>query len=387
MDSTGDHLPTADGGGDSKGSMMDPIKPPPPPKHREQQATMQADPESCSSVSNMTVERGTSTKELYSVQEVREDPRENYSAPTSLALKPSTTTITTTSRKSSFRFKSGRESERWRNKRESQTTLTWAATNDTDHTSRKESCDSVVSRKSKRKMSILSISTSQCSDPLLARQYTQFEESPVSTPRKKRDSMASTGSARGGGSLLKPSIMAEGEMISRCNQQRQWYMTIHTSHPDESLPMLNKPVFIVDEGGHITKEADRPLHSRHRDARLFPWRDYDEDVEDADSATHYFIYYYRNMFPDNLVMASFSSTKTVYTKVTPSTLRTNDSLDALNETMRGLINDTLNSNTTDGVEEDKYERSLTSSEGTNVMGMIVFCVAFGSLIGRMPKGS
>ncbi|KAK4301858.1 hypothetical protein Pmani_026033 [Petrolisthes manimaculis] len=95
----------------------------------------------------------------------------------------------------------------------------------------------------------------------------------------------------------------------------------------------------------------------------------------------------RNMFPDNLVMASFSSTKTVYKKVPSSPPRTNnDSLvDALNETMRGLLNDTLN-NTTDGVEEDKYERSLTSSEGTNVMGMIVFCVAFGSLIGRMPQG-
>ncbi|XP_042222978.1 excitatory amino acid transporter-like isoform X2 [Homarus americanus] len=92
----------------------------------------------------------------------------------------------------------------------------------------------------------------------------------------------------------------------------------------------------------------------------------------------------RNMFPDNLVMASFSSTKTVYKKVEPSPYKVNNTLEAINDTMRALmINDTSLNETS---VEDKYVRSLTSSEGTNVMGMIVFCVAFGSLIGRMPQG-
>nr|XP_045609852.1 excitatory amino acid transporter-like isoform X2 [Procambarus clarkii] len=92
----------------------------------------------------------------------------------------------------------------------------------------------------------------------------------------------------------------------------------------------------------------------------------------------------RNMFPDNLVMASFSSTKTVYRKIEETVSRTNDSLEVMNETMRSsFANDTALNET---VSEDKYVRSLTSSEGTNVMGMIVFCVAFGSLIGRMPQG-
>lgn len=90
----------------------------------------------------------------------------------------------------------------------------------------------------------------------------------------------------------------------------------------------------------------------------------------------------RNMFPDNLVMASFSSTKTVYKEV-HVTPKVNDSLEALNDTMRSLLNDTTLNDT---ASQTKYERSLTSSEGTNVMGMIVFCVAFGSLIGRMPQG-
>ncbi|XP_050726351.1 excitatory amino acid transporter-like isoform X3 [Eriocheir sinensis] len=88
----------------------------------------------------------------------------------------------------------------------------------------------------------------------------------------------------------------------------------------------------------------------------------------------------RNMFPDNLVMASFSSTKTVYKEIQIAP-RLNDSLE--NDTMRSLLNDTTFNDT---ATQTKYERSLTSSEGTNVMGMIVFCVAFGSLIGRMPQG-
>ncbi|XP_037783057.1 excitatory amino acid transporter-like [Penaeus monodon] len=86
----------------------------------------------------------------------------------------------------------------------------------------------------------------------------------------------------------------------------------------------------------------------------------------------------RNMFPDNLVMASFSSTKTIYKKVEATVVRANETLDAVNGTMNGTMNGTAT--------EDKYVRSLINSEGTNVMGMIVFCVAFGSLIGQMQQG-
>ncbi|XP_063587845.1 excitatory amino acid transporter-like [Penaeus indicus] len=86
----------------------------------------------------------------------------------------------------------------------------------------------------------------------------------------------------------------------------------------------------------------------------------------------------RNMFPDNLVMASFSSTKTIYKKVEATVIRANETLDAVNGTMNGTMNGTAT--------EDKYVRSLINSEGTNVMGMIVFCVAFGSLIGQMQQG-
>ncbi|KAK8734836.1 hypothetical protein OTU49_005679 [Cherax quadricarinatus] len=76
--------------------------------------------------------------------------------------------------------------------------------------------------------------------------------------------------------------------------------------------------------------------------------------------------------------------RSISSKIRPPASRGNESSESLNETVKtsleveATVNDTLN--------EDKYERSLTSSEGTNVMGMIVFCVAFGSLIGRMPQG-
>ncbi|XP_068202652.1 excitatory amino acid transporter-like isoform X2 [Palaemon carinicauda] len=88
----------------------------------------------------------------------------------------------------------------------------------------------------------------------------------------------------------------------------------------------------------------------------------------------------RNMFPDNLVMASFSSTKTVYKKVKPTVRQTNETLEALNAT---FLNGTAINST---IVEDKYVRSLVHSDGMNVMGLIVFCVVFGSLIGQMQQG-
>ncbi|XP_069951238.1 excitatory amino acid transporter-like isoform X2 [Cherax quadricarinatus] len=337
------------------------------------------------------------------------------------------------------------------------------------------------SKRCRRKPSLMSITISQCSDPGHARQFTHFENTPPGSPAK-RSSIVSVTSLTG--PLLKPSIMAQGEMFSQCQREKQWFMAIHASHPDETVPMLKKPVLFVDEGGNITKEAmaswvrenlllvmtilgvvlgiaagslARTIHYTPDTVMLvsFPGEIMMRMLKmlilpliissiitglsclDTGSSgkmgSRALCYYFtttimatclgitmvttihpgdpsilvrgsqtlsstteepqlidalldiiRNMFPDNLVMASFSSTKTVYKKIRPPASRGNESSESLNETVKtsleveATVNDTLN--------EDKYERSLTSSEGTNVMGMIVFCVAFGSLIGRMPQG-
>ncbi|KAK7086747.1 Excitatory amino acid transporter 2 [Halocaridina rubra] len=78
----------------------------------------------------------------------------------------------------------------------------------------------------------------------------------------------------------------------------------------------------------------------------------------------------RNMFPDNLVMASFSSTKTVYKKVEPVIRHTNETLEALNSS---LLNGTAANVTT---PEDKYVRSLIHSDGMNVMGSFTLFRSF-----------
>lgn len=106
------------------------------------------------------------------------------------------------------------------------------------------------SRRYKRKPSVISINRSHSSDQGLTRQFTEFEEVVPESPQRKRDSVCSTGSVAG--PLLKPSIMAQGEMFSKAQREKQWYMAIHASHPDEVVPVLKKPILLVDEGGNIT---------------------------------------------------------------------------------------------------------------------------------------
>lgn len=163
-------------------------------------------------------------------------------------------------RKSSLRFKTVSETSAPQERvtrRQSQTNSTTQAVGELAM-SRQDSSGSFStqdrhSRRRKRKPSIMSITISQCSDPGHARQFTQFEETAPQSPRKKRDSVSSATSVKG--SLLKPSMMAQGEMFSQCQRQKQWFMAIHASHPDEALPVLRKPVLFVDEGGNLTMEA------------------------------------------------------------------------------------------------------------------------------------
>ncbi|XP_075226781.1 excitatory amino acid transporter-like [Lycorma delicatula] len=69
----------------------------------------------------------------------------------------------------------------------------------------------------------------------------------------------------------------------------------------------------------------------------------------------------RNMFPENLVQACFQQVQTTYKKIKPSV----------------VIN--ASATATDHI----LKRDLVYKDGTNVMGMIVFCLAFGLLAGQM----
>ncbi|KFM69541.1 Excitatory amino acid transporter 2, partial [Stegodyphus mimosarum] len=83
----------------------------------------------------------------------------------------------------------------------------------------------------------------------------------------------------------------------------------------------------------------------------------------------------RNMFPENLLQACFQQAETTYTKAKPKIVNVsglNDSVD---------IGKILN--------ETHYitKREIAYKDGTNVLGLIVFCIAFGIFAGNMgPDG-
>ncbi|KAF8792784.1 Excitatory amino acid transporter 2 like protein [Argiope bruennichi] len=80
----------------------------------------------------------------------------------------------------------------------------------------------------------------------------------------------------------------------------------------------------------------------------------------------------RNMFPENLLQACFQQAETSYKKEKPKIIKvTNDS------EFGGMINET----------QYITKRIVTYKDGTNVLGLIVFCIAFGIFAGNMgPDG-
>lgn len=167
-----------------------------------------------------------------------------------------------TVRKPSLRFKPMRDwttdgSERLV-KKDSQTTFVLPPAPEASQGKKESSCGILFShdrhsRRIRRKPSLMSLPTSQSSDYGITRQFTQFDNTSLESTRMKRDSLVSCNSVHG--PILKPSIMAQGEMFSKCQRQKQWLMAIHASDPDETLPMLKKPVFLVDDGGKITTQT------------------------------------------------------------------------------------------------------------------------------------
>lgn len=163
-------------------------------------------------------------------------------------------------RKPSLRFKSSTGAGERLTKKDSQTKFVLPPAEPTQW--RKDSACGILfshdrqSRRVRRKPSLMSLPTSQCSEFGTTRHYShiyQFDEASLDSTAMKRDSIVSCTSVHG--TILKPSIMAQGEMFSECQRQKQWLMAIHASDPDETLPMLKRPVFLVDDGGKITMQT------------------------------------------------------------------------------------------------------------------------------------
>lgn len=74
----------------------------------------------------------------------------------------------------------------------------------------------------------------------------------------------------------------------------------------------------------------------------------------------------RNMFPENLMQACFNQVETNYREV------------AVKPKM-------ANRNTATTANATKMERVLVYKQGTNILGLIVFCTAFGILCGQMGE--
>jgi solute carrier family 1 (high affinity glutamate transporter) protein 2 len=92
----------------------------------------------------------------------------------------------------------------------------------------------------------------------------------------------------------------------------------------------------------------------------------------------------RNMFPENLVQACFQGVQTEYIpKKPPNNKPPPDGVnDTLMTTVLPLTNDT---NETATVAVELFVRKLRYIDGMNVLGIIVFCIAFGILIGQMGE--
>lgn len=88
-----------------------------------------------------------------------------------------------------------------------------------------------------------------------------------------------------------------------------------------------------------------------------------------------FYLYYRNVFPDNLFQASFQQAHTVYLPK-PTILHT------FNET----LNDTmpfLDATQTAAEEEPTLIRVVQYRSGTNTLGIVFFCLVFGTFLGTI----
>uniref|UniRef100_A0A914WFI4 Amino acid transporter n=1 Tax=Plectus sambesii TaxID=2011161 RepID=A0A914WFI4_9BILA len=78
----------------------------------------------------------------------------------------------------------------------------------------------------------------------------------------------------------------------------------------------------------------------------------------------------RNMFPENIVQATFQQVQTTYITVKPKFVKNNDP-----EALRAIVNGSM----------DTLKPSVEFKDGMNVLGIIVFCIGFGIVISQLGE--
>ncbi|KAF6307168.1 solute carrier family 1 member 6 [Rhinolophus ferrumequinum] len=141
--------------------------------------------------------------------------------------------------------------------------------------------------------------------------------------------------------------------------------------------------------------APVPAHLSPDQVLLFPWRASHEDAANAGAATHCLQPGHRNMFPPNLVEACFKQFKTQYSTrlVTRTVVRTENGSEqsASMPPPASMENGTsILENVTRALgtlqEVLTFEETVPvsgSANGINALGLVVFSVAFGLVIGGM----
>lgn len=90
----------------------------------------------------------------------------------------------------------------------------------------------------------------------------------------------------------------------------------------------------------------------------------------------------RNMFPENLVQACFQQYKTKRKELEPPKVAANTNTNTTTTTIPPLTTTIMA--VVENITKD-YQIVGTYSDGINVLGLIVFCVAFGLVIGKMGE--
>ncbi|XP_013381049.1 excitatory amino acid transporter 2-like [Lingula anatina] len=125
-------------------------------------------------------------------------------------------------------------------------------------------------------------------------------------------------------------------------------------------------------------------------------------TENKVSTLDAFLDIFRNLLPENLVVACFYSVSTYYVKAPPLVEKVDPSMppdanvtENATEVVLSIVDqldadynisiDNMTANETEEPEKEKYVRELRYGGSTNVLGLIIFCIAFGVILSSMHE--